>query len=50
MLFRSDRLQQRAQTWLNDHWQLVAAVLGTVIVIAIGYATMRERSRQRAAE
>ena len=45
-----DRLQQRAQTWLNDHWQLAAVVLSTVIVIAIGYATMRERSRQRTAE
>jgi cytochrome c biogenesis protein CcdA len=45
-----DRLQQRAQSWLNDHWQLVAAVLGTVIALAVGYATMRERSRQRPAE
>ena len=45
-----DRLQQRAQTWLNDNWQPVAIVLGTVIVMAIGYATMRERTRPRRTE
>lgn len=45
-----DRLQQQAQTWLNDHWRVVAIVLGTMIAIAVAYTTMRERSRQRPAE
>lgn len=45
-----DRLQQQVQTWLNDNWQIIGAVLGTVIACAVAYATMRERSRQRSAE
>lgn len=40
-----DRLQQRLQNWLNGNWQLVAVVLGTVILVGIGYAMMRERNR-----
>jgi cytochrome c-type biogenesis protein len=40
-----DRLQQRVQNWLNGNWQLVAIVLGGVIVAGIGYAMIRERNK-----
>jgi cytochrome c biogenesis protein CcdA len=39
-----DRLQQRVQNWLNGNWQIVAIVLGGVILVGIGYAMMRERT------
>jgi hypothetical protein len=39
-----DRLQQRVQNWLNGNWQIVAVVLGGVILAGIGYAMMRERT------
>jgi cytochrome c biogenesis protein CcdA len=41
-----DRMQQRVQNWLNGNWQFAAIVLGGVIAIGIGYATIREHSRQ----
>ncbi len=40
-----DRLQQRVQNWLNGNWQIVAVVLGGVILVGIGYAMLRERKR-----
>ena len=40
-----DRLQQRVQNWLNGNWQMVAIVLGGVILVGIGYAMMRERTK-----
>ncbi len=45
-----DRMQQRVQNWLNGNWQLAAIVLGGVIAVGIGYATIREHSRQPHAE
>ncbi|MFZ9040250.1 MAG: cytochrome c biogenesis CcdA family protein [Ilumatobacteraceae bacterium] len=39
-------LQQRIQVSLNDHWQIVAAVLGSVVALALVDAT-RRRTRQR---
>jgi type IV secretory pathway VirB2 component (pilin) len=41
-----DRMQQRVQNWLNGNWQFAAIVLGGVIAVGIGYATIREHSRQ----
>jgi cytochrome c biogenesis protein CcdA len=41
-----DRMQQRVQNWLNGNWQFAAIVLGSVIAGGIGYAMIRERSRQ----
>jgi cytochrome c biogenesis protein CcdA len=41
-----DRMQQRVQNWLNGNWQFAAIVLGGVIVGGIGYAMIREHSRQ----
>jgi cytochrome c biogenesis protein CcdA len=41
-----DRMQQRVQNWLNGNWQFAAIVLGGVIAGGIGYAMIRERSRQ----
>lgn len=40
-----DRLQQRVQNWLNGNWQIVAVVLGGVILVGFGYAMLRERNR-----
>ena len=45
-----DRMQQRAQTWLNDYWLPVAVVLGTAIAAAVVYAARRERTRPRSAQ
>ncbi|MFZ4719728.1 MAG: cytochrome c biogenesis CcdA family protein [Ilumatobacteraceae bacterium] len=45
-----DRLQQRLQNWLNGNWQIVAVVLGSVIVLGVGYAMMRERTRTNSPE
>jgi cytochrome c-type biogenesis protein len=41
-----DRMQQRVQNWLNGNWQFAAIVLGGIIALGIGYATIREHSRQ----
>ena len=41
-----DRMQQRAQNWLNGSWQTAAVVLGGVIACGIGYAMIRERTHQ----
>lgn len=43
-----DELQQRVQNWLNGNWQVVAVVLGAVILAGVGYAMMRERNRTAA--
>jgi cytochrome c biogenesis protein CcdA len=40
-----DRLQQRVKNWLDGNWQIVALVLGGVIVAGIAYAMMRERNK-----
>jgi cytochrome c biogenesis protein CcdA len=45
-----DRLQQRVQNWLNGNWQIVAVVLGGVILAGVGYAMMRERTRTQTPE
>jgi cytochrome c biogenesis protein CcdA len=41
-----DNLQQDITGWLNGHWQMVAWTLGTVVVAAIGYSVLRERTRR----
>lgn len=41
-----DGLQRDVQNWLNDSWQVVAWVLGGVVLAAIGYALARERNRR----
>ena len=43
-------LQQKAQVWLNDHWQLAGWVLGGTVAIGILYALLRERTRQQPIE
>jgi len=45
-----ERLQQDAQVWLNDHWQLAGWVLGGTVVIGVLYALLRERTKQQPAE
>ncbi len=45
-----DRLQQRVQNWLNSNWQIVAVVLGGVILAGVAYAMMRERSKPAPSE
>jgi cytochrome c biogenesis protein CcdA len=41
-----DNLQQDITGWLNGHWQMVAWTLGTIVVAAIGYSVLRERTRR----
>lgn len=45
-----DGLQQDITSWLNGSWQVVAMVLGSVVIAAIVYAVIRERSRRPHAE
>jgi cytochrome c biogenesis protein CcdA len=41
---RVDRFQRRIQTTLNDHWQLVALVLGAIVATAVVYGLGRRRT------
>lgn len=43
-------LQSDVQTWLNNNWQVTAWVLGAVVLAAVGYSVVRERSRRPLAE
>lgn len=43
-------LQQDAQAWLNNNWQLAAWVLGGAVAIGAAYALFRERTKRRPAE
>lgn len=45
-----ERLQLDVQSWLNDHWQLTAWVLGGVVALGVLYAVLRERPSQRPGE
>jgi cytochrome c biogenesis protein CcdA len=45
-----DGLQRDVQNWLNGSWQIVAWVLGALVVGAIGYAIARERGQRPHAE
>ena len=45
-----ENMQQDAQAWLNDHWQLAALILGGVVALGVMYALLRERPSQRPAE
>ena len=41
-----NRLQSELQNWLNGNWQTIALVLGGVVVTAVGYSALRERSQR----
>ena len=43
-------LQQKAQAWLNDHWQLAGWMLGGTVAIGIIYALLRERTQTQSVE
>ncbi|CAN5656702.1 cytochrome c biogenesis CcdA family protein [soil metagenome] len=45
-----DDLQREVGAWLNDHWQLVAWVLGGVVALGVLYAVVRERPSRQLAE
>jgi hypothetical protein len=36
-------VQRRIQVSLNDHWQLVAVVLGAIVFAALAYVSSRRR-------
>lgn len=40
---RVDRFQRRLQSTLNDHWQVVALVLASIVGVAIAYVLTRRR-------
>ena len=45
-----ENVQQDAQAWLNDHWQIAGWVLGGIVAIGIVYSLLRERTKQQPVE